>query len=169
MKNITIRTQEIAKELGVPMDIAAQMAIAEFQANAPVQVANAQATDKPVKASQPKFFVQAKKEVVWEKKSVQVLKPTYAGGEPPTTVKAYSKDVASAILYVNRKRIAKEFGEDVEYKNFEFHAKTESVGKKLYKFELVQGITKEQWNEWANYKYEQYMTEAQKYDDMKVK
>lgn len=131
------------------------------------------ATAKAVDAPQPKYVAKAKNEVFMERDG-QVCRPTYAGGEAPAGVKAYAKDVASAIWYVNHKLIKDKFGDDVEFKapkrgqEVGYVCKDLKTAKELAKLELKQGVTRDEWNAWCDVKVENLMTEVEQYEAKKL-
>ena len=165
--------KEMMMEMMMPM---MQEAMKEMMAEMiKPMMANAVATDAP-KATAPKakYFLKAEKEVVMERDGL-VCRPSYAGGKAPEGSGIWSREIASAIWYVNDKLIADKFGDSVEFKAPKkgaepgYVAKTEKVAKELAKFTLRQGVTAEEWNAWVDMKVDSKMNEIERLEGLKVK
>ena len=171
MKQFEQKVNELVKATGMSPDKASDVVLAMMGMN--FNNSAQQSVETPVEKPAPKYYRVAKKEVVWERDG-RVCSPSYAGGNADKDASVRSADTASAIWYVNDRRIKDAFGDDVEWKQggkFKtgYHCKDDATLKKLLKFELVQGVTVDEWNAWADYKYEKIMKEAERYLDIKVK
>lgn len=137
-----------------------------FKGEEPAEVAPAKATDEPP----VKYLFKAKEDAEWVKDG-KVFKTKFLSFDTSNT-DARRDDLASAIWYVNNQLIKSVFKDDVTWDGKSKKAyvcKDEETAKKLYRFQLRNYITKDEWNAWCEWKSDNLMKEADRVEGLKVK
>lgn len=125
----------------------------------------------------PKYYFPVKySKGIMVKRAGKVCEVNYATVPKECVPQGVHKgDTASVLWHVNNRLIMAEFGDKVEFKeptkgaDPAYVCSTEKVAKELEKFELAQGITKEQWNAWVDLKVEKTYEEIERLESLKLK